>query len=259
MSLSINKNFIGYRSNHKLESYSGSDTYENYTNQLKIKDKDWYYRTHDITYERNSLGHRCKELSEINFNDYILTIGCSNTEGIGLELQKTYPYVLAERLNCSYYNLGLGGSGIDVLNHNLTMWMNIFKKPKLLVVQWPVRTRFSSFSGDPYTGITYNNMISHSVWSITNEEVLKFLTSGDEIHYFKTTEVLTYLQINTYNIPTLHVSHDMYPIYISQFSDDPKIIMFTGTDQARDNHYGIVSHENLAEKLHTKYKELYKG
>jgi DNA polymerase III alpha subunit len=54
------------------------------------------------------------KIEDIDLNNYILFIGCSHTEGIGLELQTTYPYLVSEELKCDYYNLGLGGTGIDV-------------------------------------------------------------------------------------------------------------------------------------------------
>ena len=40
-------------------------------------------------------------------DNYILFIGCSHTMGVGLELEKTYPHILSEKLKMDYYNLAV--------------------------------------------------------------------------------------------------------------------------------------------------------
>ena len=258
--LGLFDNLIGYKPGYRDQLFCGSDSREQYTDKLKKEGKDWYYRTANITYKRNSLGHRCKDVSEIDFDNYILTAGCSQTEGIGLELEKTYTHLLAEKLNCDYYNLGIGGTGIDIMRHNITVWLNTYKKPKLLIVQWPVHMRFCRFDGNPYsTRIEEMYLLHNGSWSSDKNDV-HFLTIGEELHYFKTVEVLTRLQLDSFNVPILHVSHETYPTYSSQlhkFYDDPKFVPFDKQDLARDSHHGIESNKKLAEKLEKKYKELY--
>ena len=142
--LSLNDDFLGYHALEHNVLFSGSDTLEIYENNLKTKPIDWYYRTNQISYVRNKNGHRCKNIEDIDLNNYILTIGCSHTEGIGLKLEDTYPYLLSQMMNCDYYNLGIGGIGIDILNYNLVTWFSKIKNPpKLLVVQWPHRARIN--------------------------------------------------------------------------------------------------------------------
>jgi len=258
--LGLYNNLIGYKTDFRDLKYSGSDSIEQHQEKLKTEDKDWYYRSAAITYKRNSLGHRCKDVSEIDFDNYILTTGCSHTEGVGLELEHTYSHYLANRLNCDYYNLGMGGTGIDIMMHNLTIWLNTYKKPKLLVVQWPVHTRFCRFEFDPYeTGVEGMSMLNNGSWSDVDDE-LRLLAVGEGIHYFKTIEALARIQLDSYKVPMLHVSHSTYPTYSSQlykFRDDPKFVSFDKHDLARDGHNGIISNEKLAEKLEEKYKKLY--
>lgn len=104
---------------------------------------DWYYQDVIIEYQRNDNGHRCKNITEIDLDNYILFAGCSLTEGIGVELDKTYASLTSEHFKCNYYNLSLGGTGIDVMMHNLITWLSIVpKKPKAVVVQWSQRSRF---------------------------------------------------------------------------------------------------------------------
>ena len=82
-----------------------------------------------------TLGSEDIDFSEdIDLDNYILVIGCSQTEGIGLKIEDTYPYLLSKNLNCDYYNLGICGTGIDVLNYNLVTWFTKIKKPPKLLI-----------------------------------------------------------------------------------------------------------------------------
>ena len=125
----INNGFLGYRNSSEIEYFSGSDTEELFNENLRTKPVDWIYRTKQISYVRNKNGHRCNEL-EILKNEYILYTGCSHTEGIGIALEDSYAYISSKNLGTDYYNLGLGGSGIDAMIYNLSVWFAITpKKP----------------------------------------------------------------------------------------------------------------------------------
>jgi hypothetical protein len=245
---------IGYPPAQRNENFSGSDTLEHYLENLKTKPDDWYYRNRPISYNRNTNGHRCKEISDIDFDNYILTTGCSHTEGIGLELEKTYPYVLSQNINCDYYNLGLGGAGVDVMIHNLTVWLNTYKKPKALIVQWPTSVRFIRASGDPYK-INFTepvtkegNLITVGPWTDDDAET-DVLVSGDYIHYFKTVELLAKIKLESFDIPQVHLMIEAQPQ--PEFFTK-KYVRFFGIDVARDEHNGINSHATLATKVHQK-------
>jgi hypothetical protein len=250
--LSLNNDFIGYNLTHRSQLFTGSDSYENFIKN-KQKDPDWYYSNVKITYKRNSLGHRSKEISEIDFDNYILTTGCSHTEGVGLELDKTYSYVLGQKMKCDYYNLGIGGTGIDVMIHNLTVWLNKYKKPKALVVQWPIWSRFVRFAEDPdkYKEINKLTLLAQGAW-VDNDDDSHMLILGQQNHYFKTVEKLAKIKIDTYNIPTIYVSHSIYPK--SNTYEDA--VLIENHDSARDGHSGIKSNEQVATQIYEKLKNL---
>ena len=181
--LSINNGFLGHHPNYHNVKFHGSDSKEVFEHNLKIQPNDWYYRTHEITYDRNSNGHRCKEIKDINLDNYILFAGCSHTEGVGLELEKTYPYLLAQKMKCDYYNLAVGGTGVDVLNHNIVSWFAKIKQPpKLLIVQWQVQGRVTvkNFSNDSELWYTYGAWTARE-----NKDVGIFLSFGNAINFFK--------------------------------------------------------------------------
>ena len=98
--LSLNNDFLGYHPKEHNVRFSGTDTSKIFLENLKTQSNDWYYRSNIISYDRNSNGHRCKNIDEIDLNNYILFIGCSHTEGIGLKLEDTYPYLLSNKLEC---------------------------------------------------------------------------------------------------------------------------------------------------------------
>ena len=83
-------------------SFTGSDDAERFEKNLTQLPKDWIYRTKEIIYNYNSLGFRCKEPNELDFDNYVLFTGCSHTEGVGLALEDTYPYKIAEHLKTDF-------------------------------------------------------------------------------------------------------------------------------------------------------------
>jgi hypothetical protein len=247
MLLLIN-DFIGYEPIEHNVVFSGSDSEELYIKNLKSKSIDWYYRTKQISYIRNSNGHRCKEIKDINLSNYILYAGCSHTEGIGLELEKTYPYLLSKSLGCDYYNISIGGSGIDVLLHNLIVWFGTVKqKPKLVIIQWPFWARYARFTEEPTNTNLQNNYIS-TISGIKDHTLME----GEGVHYFKTIEHLARIKLNhIIDVPIINVGLAEFPSIIN---DD--FVIFDNSDNARDTHMGIESNKNLASKLYNRMHEI---
>lgn len=207
--LSLNNDFLGH---HPLEHnvlFSGSDSEDLYIENLKLQPDDWHYRTNIISYIRNSNGHRCKEISDVDLDNYILYIGCSHTEGIGLHLEDTYPYLLSKKLNCDYYNLAVGGIGLDVVNYNLATWFAKIKKPpKLVVLQWPNHARITTkFSQTPdQLTLEPESWHTYGSWSV-KKAVGDFLMSGEDIGFFKSLRILTKtLAYNMATCPILELS-----------------------------------------------------
>ena len=230
--LSLNNDFLGYHHQEHNVLFTGSDTQESFDNNLKTKPNDWYYRTNQISYVRNNNGHRCKNIEELDLDNYILFAGCSHTEGIGLKLEDTYPYLLSQKLSCDYYNLSIGGTGIDVLNYNLVTWFAKIKKPpKLLIVQWPhiVRLTLQNLPDDPTA------FYSYGIWSAKDDKKIgEFIVDGDEVNLFNTMFTLTKKII--YNIATCPVITVSTPH--NSYDADIKL---TQVDMGRDSHLGVES------------------
>lgn len=236
--MQVNFPFLGYELLNQSRFYSGGDEEEPFVGNLRTQPDDWYYRNVEITYDYNEYGHRCKNIADINLDNYILFTGCSHTEGIGLELEKTYCYQVANALNCDYYNLSIAGSGIDVMMHNLTAWyLTVEKKPKYLFVQWPDETRF----------VIVNNGCAdpHGSWK-EDENVSKFIYYSDAINFFNSRKELACNLIKLMTTDTKLVMINA----LRQIPFDETPIRLDRIDFARDlSHPGIESHAALVKDI----------
>lgn len=90
---------------------------------------------HDPSPQFNSHGHRCKELHDLNFHNYMLFVGDNPGLGLHKPIEETFPYIVSSKLKVDYYNLCIFNGGVDALRYNLLMWLYRFKKrPRAIVV-----------------------------------------------------------------------------------------------------------------------------
>jgi len=235
--VSFYNGFIGTNPNSNL-LFTGGDTKSTFDKNLKTQSNDWYYRNCRLTYIRNTNGHRCKNLSEIDLDNYILFTGCSYSEGIGVELEKTFPYILSQKLNVDYYNLAVGGSGPDVCFFNLVKFYFTAKKlPKCLILQLPQNTRFLTFNKNPPLNIPFYNF--NGIWL---DECKNFILEGEELNYF-TSKSKLFLRLiqEIYTCPIINV-----------LPPSPEVckkneVRLSQIDNSRDlAHPGILSNERTA-------------
>jgi hypothetical protein len=230
LQLKLTNGFLGFGVNQSLK-FSGHDSIKLLHNNLQNKPNDWYYRDKDISYNYNSLGHRSTNLDNINLDNYILFMGCSHTEGVGLLLEDCYSHIVAKELNCDYYNLSVGGTGIDTMMHNLNIWLAVVKKrPKYIVWQWPEPSRYLSLS---------NNIIgAHGMWQ-RDPTIMNFILAGDMSKYFSARLKLAEI--------FLQKLENLIGIDIFESVDRKSNLFFEKLDLARDDlHYGVLSNRNIA-------------
>jgi hypothetical protein len=99
----------------------------------------WRWYNSEFTYQINDYGYRMnKDLHEVDLNNYMAFFGCSYTVGVGLPLEETYAYKIAERANMDYVNAAVAGSSADFLFYNFTkMVSTVSTLPKIVVINWP--------------------------------------------------------------------------------------------------------------------------
>lgn len=221
----------------------GSDSYEEFEKISKTQSKEWEYFTKEITYIRNSHGHRCKEIVDLD-SEFILFVGCSLTEGISLSINDTFAYKLSKDLNIDYYNLGVSACGPDLTALNVSYWFkNIKRVPKFIVLQWPaVHRKFEKAEDDKLMPI--------GAWIIdrfefVDDKLKQDFMSGVESkyfdHYFDVLRSTTLAYLEFLNIPVIEL-----------FADD-----FERIDFARDlTHPGVKSNDRIVDIIKTKLKFL---
>lgn len=238
--MSFFNGFIGTSPNSNL-LFTGGDTKSTFEKNLKVQPADWYYRNCNISYKKNENGHRCKNISEIDLDNYILFTGCSYTEGIGIELEKTFAYLLSQKLNVDYYNLALGGSGPDVCFFNLIkFYFTVKKLPKFLILQLPQATRFLTFSKKSPMDIPFYNL--NGIWI---EECKDFILEGEELNYFNSKSKLFLRLIQEiYTCPIINL------LPSSPETCKQNEVRLLQIDESRDrSHPGILSNERIAQRL----------
>jgi len=89
---------------------------------------------HNPNHLFNSLGHRCKNPSQINLRNYILFAGDGASVISSQPLEETYPHKVAQQLKMDYYNISVELAGMDIVVHNILTWLHHYERPKALVV-----------------------------------------------------------------------------------------------------------------------------
>lgn len=184
--------------------------------------------------EYNSLGFRCKEFTDIDMDNYILFAGSSHTEGVGVKPDQTFAHLVSAVMKCDQVNLGVGGGGIDAVEHNLLMWfLKHDKHPKAIIVEWPDYGRFIQ---DKWNQV---NLCPAGMWSES-----KFITLAHNILYLKGEISYNHLHktIPVKIIDVMHAKITKHPNSMMIWHND----IDKGTD---GDHAGPKSHINTAENI----------
>lgn len=151
--------------------------------------------------EFNSLGHRCKELSELNLHNYILFAGDNVSLGLGTPMEETYPALVSSKLRTDYYNISIFNGGLDALRYNLVAWFSkIKKKPKAVVIS-------SEFLNSLLvTDINYN---SWTYCDLNNEVIKDLLHAGNMTGFFTARRIMAENQLkNLITVPIYQIVFD---------------------------------------------------
>lgn len=89
---------------------------------------------YDVGYKHNSYGYRCNEFG----NQKIMFLGCSNTYGMGLKLEHTWPHILSKKLNADYINLARGGDSAQAQVVKAFEFFKEFHNPEVIFAMFPI-------------------------------------------------------------------------------------------------------------------------
>lgn len=99
-----------------------------------------------ITYKINSDGFRCDEF--VRGEPYLVSLGCSFTNGIGLPLESIWPESVGKQLGLKVANLSWGGFSADTCYRMAEYWVPELQ-PKLVVMLAPPQDRMELLLDEP--------------------------------------------------------------------------------------------------------------
>lgn len=104
---------------------------------------DWIWHNRKVVYNINKHGYRMnKDLDNVDFDNYIAFFGCSNTVGIGLPLEETFAYQIADKCGMDYVNAAASGGSCDFVVKNFVSMIEAAPvPPKIVVINWPEISR----------------------------------------------------------------------------------------------------------------------
>ncbi len=137
---------------YKLKGYAGktvtwcpSDTEERFNNNMgdaaaRKKLERYGWTPESISYTFNTDGFRADEFT-YNENDSVVFFGCSLTMGVGVDLESSWAYRVAQNLGLRRYNLGVAGGGPDMCFRLAYHWLPKLR-PKYVIMVTPNASRF---------------------------------------------------------------------------------------------------------------------
>lgn len=171
----------------------------------------------DPNLQLNKRGHRCKEIEDINFHNYILFTGDNVALDFKYPIEETYPYLISKRLKVDYYNLAIFNGGLDTLKYNLLAWYSKYPKPKFVVIS-------NEFFNSLLTA--NNNGDDLKVADYKDEVIQSILESGERFGFFPARQILAR------NILVQHITSPIYQIILNDkpplFTEDVFDIVHKG-------------------------------
>jgi hypothetical protein len=122
--------------------YWNYDTFEISTYKFHLSDRvNKTYNTSGsdntglCTYSYNEFGFRADSIHKEGFK--VLSLGCSHTEGVGVNYEDTWPKQFCNLIeNSVNFNFGVGGRSSDFIVRCLISYYDILK-PDLVLIQYP--------------------------------------------------------------------------------------------------------------------------
>ena len=167
-------------------------------------------KTVDFNYNLNQYGFRSEEFSTFNSkNINILTIGCSNSVGIGIPNEYTWSELLKEKIflnndkEVHIYNLSVSGGNIRLLIKNIITFINTVGRPNYIFALFPDVPRYIHFDKNK---VEYSNGVwfkpDHNGQAKKSKIIASFQYSkkyqenyDHSINFFETTIYLHLLEL----------------------------------------------------------------
>jgi hypothetical protein len=162
-----------------IYKFWGPDSEEFYQKNLRFlpKENNWHeWANIDVAYTVNNQCYRASNWNDIDWNNSIIILGCSQIFGTGLDDSQTVSSNLENLSNIKVINLGVPGSGPMFHWINTTLLIEQKIKPKFIVYVWSYPERVTVLGKDYKT-------INSGPWNM-NHEPLSMGWNFHEDHAF---------------------------------------------------------------------------
>lgn len=180
--------------------------------------------------------------------DHFVAVGCSHTQGVGLDRFFRYSSVISRTLELPAYNLSYGGGCAELNLDYATRWLHTVGRPRFLVAQWP----------HPMRKVIWKN----GAWSVQNVHVsqdglfAETLRWGEENFWYQwlRSVIITNAAYSAAGVPVVNFALDTVPAEYNRILKDNGVTVYS-TDWLLDNaandsqHHGIKAHAQWAQKI----------
>jgi hypothetical protein len=216
-------------------NYQGTDSLEQRSHLKKIYGPTWKYYNKTITYTNNSNGYRAPEWDQVDWNNSVLVMGCSNVHGCGHDDEDTLPKRIERKINMPVVNLGANGTGLSFHVENTNILLAAGINPKAVVLMHPQPARFTYFFKSGFRNILPGrpDKLHRDMWSYY---------AYDDNHINKMQEINSTVISNMWPCPVIKYS----------FSWEDHIIAYPAVEydqSADDMHPGDETFDRLSSDI----------
>ena len=204
-------------------------------------------------YTYNELGFRGDSIKKNGFK--VMSLGCSNTEGVGVNNDETWSSQFCNLIpNSVDMNFGTGGRSNDFISRCLLSYYD-FIKPDLVLIMYtsPSRREYNTKNGgvEPFIPTASWGWFKEEKEGVRKNEILTELQNDNEdfinwyknhllIKYFLESKGCNWLWNGWFNIPNEYKEYNRFD---GEFSP----VLDFGAD---GKHPGPITHKTYAEKLY---------
>jgi hypothetical protein len=208
-----------------------------------------------VSYNLDRYGFRGNNLPSSAVENSLMALGCSQTFGIGIKEEQTWPTLLGKHLDIPAYNLGAPGMGYETMFRLLHHWWpKIRSKNVFMFVNPSCRREFFNENCD-WPAWSTVSASPHHMENFEDRVLMMFLnekncTASKQRAVYAIKGFCDVNDINLFGV-------DIYPCPIEDVTKYPAFMEHTKwfrMDVARDNaHHGPIFNEKLADYFRSEY------
>ena len=212
-----------------IAEFYGGDKKETWLDLKQEIGPDWYWYDNQVEYRLNKEGFRNPlDFDRYDWQNSYVIVGCSHVMGVGNKYEQTIGQIISRKLNTPVINLGVGGTGNNVMMHNVVHAIQKYGKPKGLFVLWTYAPRYSEPLAYQPKGVDAWDSVYEPVWQ--RQDIMPGEDTPDKLNK----------AMNHYPESLRNLHH-----HITEFIPNPR--HFYRRTLARETFHAIMGKENVFE------------